>query len=671
MRSFDLFHDTRNEKYRTPFGAVSAGSSVTLSLRAIEQYEFTGELTASIHFEADTAFGNLIFDVPMRKQSQLCEGHIESVFSAAVDCFDAPGVYFYYFTVYRRSSLHFDADTEILYYGNNRGGTGGLGEVFSNEPVGFQITVYERDLSVPDWLADAVFYQIFPDRFASSGRIDPSDCGRVNGTIRRYKSWDAIPHYEKDENGDIKIWDFLGGDLYGITDKLDYISGLGANTIYLNPIFEAASNHRYDTADYKNVDPILGGNEAFDALTEEAKKKDIKIILDGVFSHTGCDSIYFDRYGNYGGVGAYRNPESRYRSWYRFKGNNDDAYECWWGCKDLPNVNEMDPDYMSYMVEGDDSVLNHWFRKGVSGFRLDVADELPDAFIRAVRYCADRQTDGEKRVLIGEVWEDASNKISYGVRRQYFTAAELHSVTNYVFHDRLVEFLTGKISSQVLWARLLSLYENYPRHNFYAALNMTGSHDVERLFTMFLKSTGQDREKARRLQLAYAAVLFTFPGVPMIYYGDETCLEGEKDPDNRRPYPWGREDREMIEAFSALAHLRRALPVLRRGVFRIATPFCAAGDIVEDVFAFERHFINGLDAFGKPAPQNPETDSVICVVSRSPEACSEISLNGFIPGFRYVSCGNETEYTVDRNGCLTLQAKNIVVLKRIMYNKSI
>lgn len=333
MCSFDLFHDTRSEKYRTPFGAVPAGSSVKLSLLAVEQYAFTGELTASIHFEADTSFGKLIFDVPMQKQSRLCEGHVDSLFSASVDCFDAPGVYFYYFTVYRRSSLNFDADTEILYYGNNRGGTGGLGEVYREEPAGFQITVYERDLSVPEWLTDAIFYQIFPDRFAASGRVDPANCGRVNGPIRRYASWDAVPYYEKDENGDIHIWDFMGGDLYGVADKLDYIAGLGANALYLNPIFEAASNHRYDTADYKKVDPILGGDAAFDLLSDGAKRKDIKIVLDGVFSHTGCDSIYFDMYGNYGGGGAYHNPTSPYRSWYRFKGHSDDEYECWWGCQ--------------------------------------------------------------------------------------------------------------------------------------------------------------------------------------------------------------------------------------------------------------------------------------------------------------------------------------------------
>lgn len=493
MRSFDLFHDTRSEKYRTPFGAVPGGSSVTLSLQAVERYAFTGELTASIHFEADTSCGKLVFDVPMTKQSQLYEGHIENFFTASIDCFDAPGIYFYYFTVHRRSSLNFDADTETLYYGSNAGGTGGLGEVFYEEPAGFQITVYEKGLSVPEWLMDAVFYQIFPDRFASSGRIDPSNCGRVNGPIRQYENWDAVPYYEKDRNGDILVWDFMGGDLYGVADKLDYISGLGANAIYLNPIFEAASNHRYDTANYRNVDPILGGDAAFDTLSDAAKQKNLKIVLDGVFSHTGCDSIYFDRYGNYGGEGAYGNPDSPYRSWYRFQGHSDEEYECWWGCKALPNVNELDPGYLSYIAEGEDSVLKHWLRKGVAGFRLDVADELPDQFIHEIRCCTEKESDGEPRVLIGEVWEDASNKISYGVRRQYFTAAELHSVTNYVFRDRLTDFLTGAISSQTLWASLLSLYENYPRHNFYAVLNMTGSHDVERLFTILLRSSAQNR----------------------------------------------------------------------------------------------------------------------------------------------------------------------------------
>ena len=668
MQSFDLFHDTRNETYRSPFGAIPTGGSVVLSLRAAEQYEFNGTLSASIHFEADTACGKLIFDVPMKKQSLLCEGHIDSVFSASVDCFDVPGVYFYYFTVCRRSALQFDAGAEILYYGNNSGKKGGLGEVSYEEPAGFQITVYEKDLTVPDWLTDAIFYQIFPDRFASSGRVNPADCGRVNGPVRTYESWDAIPYYEKDRNGDILVWDFMGGDLYGIADKLDYISGLGANAVYLNPIFEAASNHRYDTANYKKVDPVLGGDGAFDELAAAAKEKEIRLVLDGVFSHTGCDSIYFDRYGHYGGKGAYGNPDSPYRSWYRFKGHCDDEYECWWGCKALPNVNEMNPGYLSYIVEGEDSVLDHWLQKGVSGFRLDVADELPDEFIQALRRRSDGQPDGAERVLIGEVWEDASNKISYGVRRRYFTDAELHSVTNYVFRDRLTEFLTGKISSSALWSSLLSLYENYPRHNFYAALNMTGSHDVKRLFSVLLEASGADREKAWQLHLAYAAVLFTFPGVPMVYYGDETCLEGGTDPDNRRPFPWGREDSAMISAFTALARLRKEQPVLRRGFFRVATPFSDDGNLVDSVFSFERHFANGRDAFDRPIPEHLGTDSVVCVISRSPAVLTEISLSGFLPGFQYASAADGTEYTVDGNGCLHLQVRDVVILKRIMYN---
>lgn len=663
----EFFHDTREIYQRKPFGAIEAGSSVTLKLLALAGYEFPGELSAVIHFTADTTFGNLSFDVPMKKESLINKGRLEDHFTAEVSCFDSPGVYFYYFTITLRESDQFDAPVKQMFYGNNCLSQGGMGKIYHENPNSFQITAYEKGLSVPDDLFSSVIYQIFPDRFCRSGKVDIDNCGRVNGDIKVYDSWEDLPAYVKEPNGDVKTWDFFGGDLYGVGEKLDYIKELGADKIYLNPIFEAASNHRYDTANYHNVDPILGGNKAFDSLVEKCNENQIGVILDGVFSHTGEDSIYFDKFGNYGHTGAYCNPDSQFRSWYRFKSNDDD-YECWWNCKALPNVNETDPSYMEYIVTGEDSVINHWLRKGVYGFRLDVADELPDQFIAALKAQLEKYS-GPGRFLLGEVWEDASNKISYGVRRQYFTRNELHSVTNYVFRDGMLDFLTDRIPSRELWARLLSLKENYPVHNFYAAVNMTGTHDVARLFTVLKDFTQGDEVQALKLHLAYAAVMFTFTGIPMVYYGDEICMEGRTDPDNRRTYPWNNVKHiQMLDKFCMLGHMRKKQHVLQKGVLRIITPMKKDGNIEKNVFSFERHYNNGLDAFGKMADlsaDNDLSDSIVTVINRSNED-KEVRLSGFIPGFMYVSVITDDSYTVDEEGYINISVRDADILKRCM-----
>lgn len=661
----EFFHDTRDIQHREPFGAIEAGSSVKLKLLALAGYEFPGELSASVHFTAETTFGFLSFDVPMKKEELIVKGHVENHFAADVNCFDSPGVYFYYFVITLRESDQFDAPVKQLFYGNNSMSQGGLGKIYHENPNSFQITAFEKNLSVPDDFFSSVIYQIFPDRFYRSGKVDIENCGRVNGDVKVYDDWNDLPVYIKEPNGDIRTWDFFGGDLYGVEEKLDYIKELGVDKVYLNPIFEAASNHRYDTANYLNVDPILGGNEAFDSLNNKCKENNIGLILDGVFSHTGEDSIYFDKFNHYGHTGAYCNPDSRYRSWYRFRSNDDD-YECWWNCKALPNVNETDPSYMEYIVTGADSVINHWLGKGVYGFRLDVADELPDQFIAALRTQLENYP-APGRILLGEVWEDASNKISYGVRRQYFTRKELHSVTDYVFRDGMLDFLTDKISSRELWGKLISLRENYPIHNFYAVVNMTGTHDVARLFTILKDYSNGDEKQALKLHLDFAAVLFTFTGIPMVYYGDEVCMEGSTDPDNRRTYPWNNvKHPEMLENFKILGQLRKKQPVLQKGVLRIITPIEKDGNMEKNVFAFERHFSNGIDAFGNYtdlSQDNDLSDSIVCVINRSKEP-EEVRLSGFIPGFMYASINSEDVYTVDKEGYINISAEGAVILKR-------
>lgn len=544
-----IVHLSKQAEYRQPFGAVPVGTKVWL--RAEINVANPGACNLLVRYEAGNLQEHFTYSAP--------NGEI------VLSDLDRPGVYFYRFTC--------DDETEL------------------NE---HQLTVYERDLVVPTWFKHTIIYQIFPDRFyEGAGTVVPKKNSFVYGTK------EDLPMYIKNTEGKILRWDFFGGNLWGVQEKLPYIQSLGASTIYLNPIFEAASNHRYDTGNYKKVDGFLGGDAAFDSMMADCKTRNIRVILDGVFSHTGEESIYFDHFGTYGKnlpeeeQGAWQSPASKYRNWYCF--NKDGTYACWWGCEALPNVCEMEPSYLSYTVTGEDSVIRHWMDRGVSGWRLDVADELPDGFIGELRRVSD--ACNPESVVFGEVWEDASNKVSYGSRRLYFAQKELHSNTNYVFRNTLLSFLEGTISAYQAQDVFMDLYENYPKENFYAQVNMTGSHDVKRLYTCMKEITKGRADYARNLVKAYSLIQFTFPGVPLIYYGDETCMEGGEDPDNRRYYPWTQQDCAMIEWFSDLGQLRRATSAFLEGTW---SPIY----VNENVFAFTREldscqFVTLVDRFGR------------------------------------------------------------------------
>ncbi len=404
----------------------------------------------------------------------------------------------------------------------------------------FQITVYEKDLNVPDWFINTVIYQIFPDRFF---RADDDRAAPKNNSFI-YSDWNDLPFYIKDKDNRIARWEFFGGNLKGIQEKLSYIQQLGATTVYINPIFEARSNHRYDTADYFKIDSFLGGDQAFDDLIENAKKNNINIILDGVFNHTGKHSKYFS---------SCKDENSPYKEWFNFY--DDGTYDCWWGVDDLPAINKTSQSFAQFVAGNENSVVRYWSKRGISGWRLDVADELSDELLQKIRLAAEKEIN--EPVIIGEVWENASNKMSYGQRKMYFTKPELHTHTNYVFRDTLISFLAGNINSFDVSEVFETIKETYPKHNFLAQVNMTGSHDVARLFTLMLDITKQDRRLARDLVKCYSLIQFSSAGVPLVYYGDETCLEGGKDPDNRRTYPWCNEDTDMITWFTELADVRK------------------------------------------------------------------------------------------------------------------
>ena len=435
----------------------------------------------------------------------------------------------------------------------------------------WQMTVYEKGFSTPDWLAGGVMYQIFPDRFHASQT--PKEGVPEDRLLR--DDWGGEPVWRPNEKGEVTNSDYFGGDLKGIGEKLPYLKSLGVTCLYLNPIFEAHSNHRYNTADYSRIDPLLGAEEDFRLLCQKAGELGIRVLLDGVFSHTGSDSVYFNREGRYPGPGAYQSQESPYFPWYTFQ-KWPNRYESWWGFLTLPNVKETDPAYNRY-INGPGGIVRGWLEKGASGWRLDVADELPDDFLDNLRRAAKEQ-DPEALVL-GEVWEDASTKSAYGKRRRYLLGRQLDSVMNYPFRDAVLGFLTGADPGEMM-DRILQIVENYPPQVLRLLMNHIGTHDTERALTVLggepVGNRGREwqsrtflspEQRRRGMQLLkLAAVLqFTLPGVPCIYYGDEAGMEGYKDPFNRRGYPWGGEEKDLVEWYRRLGAMRARCRCLREG----------------------------------------------------------------------------------------------------------
>lgn len=448
----------------------------------------------------------------------------------------------------------------------------------------WQLTVYE-DTGTPDWFGRGVTYQIFPDRFRRTGTPDVS--GMV-GRRRLHESWDDQPVFRPDEDGQITNRDFFGGSLAGITEKLDYLQSLSVTTLYLNPIFEAASNHRYDTADYRAIDPLLGDEETFRTLCREAHKRGMRVMLDGVFNHTGSRSRYFNADGFYPELGAAQSQDSPYYDWYSFHPWPTD-YDAWWGVKTLPAVNEQRPAYRQFIFKGEDSVVRHWLRCGADGWRLDVADELPGDFIAGIRRAIeDEKPDG---YLLGEVWEDGSNKVAYSQRRRYLLGRETHGLMNYPLRTALLRWLGGGDAAEFRES-METLRANYPPAAFYGAMNFLGTHDTPRILTLlgaehipaakeeraaFALSPAQLARGRAKLRLA-GMLLYGFPGSPTLFYGDEAGMQGFEDPLNRGTYPWGREDAALLDFFRALGRLRTQRLSLQEG--SLAYVYAQGGGLV-------------------------------------------------------------------------------------------
>ena len=424
----------------------------------------------------------------------------------------------------------------------------------------WQLTVYDKDFKTPEWAYGGIMYQIFPDRFCHS---DNYMQGNAKNERKIHKCWYDVPDFIYD-NPDYKGNDFFCGNLDGIIEKIGYLKTLGVSVIYLNPIFESAQNHRYSTGDYTKVDPYLGTNEDFKRLCEACKKENIKVILDGVFSHTGADSVYFNKFGHYDSVGAYQGKASPYYDWYSFN-DSKTGYECWWGFENLPNVNEENPSYLEF-ITGKDGILSLWQRYGASGFRLDVADELPDAFLDALYKRV--KEENPKALILGEVWEDATNKFSYGKRRRYLLGKQLDSVMNYPWRNAIIDYIK-EANADVFKERVLDILENYPEPSLNCLMNILSTHDTERIINTFgvikevshrdaasYKLTDEEYKRGKEKLKMAVFLQFSLPGIPSIYYGDEVGLCGFRDPYSRMCYPFGREDIELFDYYKSIGKLR-------------------------------------------------------------------------------------------------------------------
>lgn len=447
---------------------------------------------------------------------------------------------------------------------------------FAHESAGkFRLLVYEKDYRTPDWFRGATMYQIFPDRFCRGDSPMP-----VRSDAEMEPDWEhGIPQYAEKPGDPLANNRFFGGDLWGVIKKLDYLQSLGVNVLYLNPIFRAYSNHKYDTGDYETVDEMFGGEEAFRALLSETGKRGMHVILDGVFNHTGDDSKYFNRYGKYPTVGAYQSVASPYFHWYRFS-EFPDKYESWWGIPILPRLNHEDEGCRRYFT-GENGILRKYLKMGASGWRLDVADELSDLFLDELRKAV--KDEDPDALIIGEVWENAADKISYGKRRRYLAGRQLDGVMNYPLRNGILSFVRDG-DAETLYHVLTEVYGSYPRASSDSLMNLLGTHDTERILTVLGASsddfalpnaelahkrlTAEQRARAVKLLKIASAIQFTVFGVPSVYYGDEAGMEGYHDPFCRMPYPWGREDGELLAHYRRLGEIRKE-PAFAGGDFRI------------------------------------------------------------------------------------------------------
>ena len=543
-------YDSLDKNFKTPTGPLHYGEVLTLRINLPKT--LNPENVQFIIYELGNPTNLCVFPMELEDTT---ENSDVSCFKVEVFEIDI-NIYLYYFsfTSYgNRKFVKIRHDSWEAY--------------ISEQPIvqDWQLTVYSP-VKVHPKMSKGIMYQIFPDRFAKSDKYSYLPQNRI------VRNWGELPYYEDHTISK----DFFGGNLEGIIEKLPYLKKLGVTTLYLTPIWESAENHRYATSNYEEVDPLLGNSKDLERLIEKVHSYGMIIILDVVINHTGSDSIYFNKNGNYPSLGAYQSNDSPYRDWYYFFGNDGKIYKSWWGYDTLPEVNQDSHGYIDYFFNNSHGLIPHWRSIGIDGFRLDVADELTNATLK--RIYSSSITDypsTEPFIILGEVWDNASNKWNYGYRMEYLLGSELTSVMNYPVKNALLAYVRygGNDLAYNLKRTFLSVFvEDYPKEIVHTLMNFLSSHDTIRAITQLSGDISDTFDKhwwaehdtlskeqyllgRKRLMLCFL-ILYLLPGIPSIFYGDEVGLAGQKDPFCRKCFPWNRIDKKLLKFMRCLAKLR-------------------------------------------------------------------------------------------------------------------
>ncbi|WP_077389831.1 glycoside hydrolase family 13 protein [Mobilibacterium timonense] len=621
MKKESVIFNSRDGRFKKPTGAIRSGDVLELRIYVHSDLDPLG---VRVFFLYDRHTQPALYEMDPAGTGAADGSYIQ--YETSFPVYDT-GLYWYYFQI--------ETGKGII----NVGRDGGTGCMITGSPMSWQQTVYKREYQIPGWLQGGIIYHIFVDRFSRSAGYDELKerlklAPTANSPERHlHHIWGQQPDY-KPVNGRIMNNDFYGGDLQGIISRLDYLKELGVTCIYLSPIFRAYSNHKYDTMDYMEIDPSFGTEDDFRELCEKAGGMGMRVILDGVFAHTGSDSVYFDREHRFGG-GAYGDPESSYRDWYFF--HPDGTYDTWWGIDTLPKLNKEDPGYRRFIC-GEDGVARKWLRAGASGWRLDVADELPVDFLEELTEAVkDEKPDA---LVLGEVWEDASSKVAYGQRKNYFEGNKLDSVMNYPLRQGIIDFVRGGHPG-LLVGTVEQLQENYPPEVTSCLMNILGTHDTQRIITALAGQippgnasmdwmasaalSARERSEGRRLLKIASALQMTLPGVPCIYYGDETGMEGYRDPFNRGCFPWNDVDEDLVGWYRRLSMIRREHYVYRSGGYRTV-------QAIEGLYAFQRFLTEGdrerLEKGNMPADGGSFSYASVITAANCGGSAEELHLTG-------------------------------------------
>ncbi|MCX4361890.1 MAG: glycoside hydrolase family 13 protein [Clostridia bacterium] len=525
-----IYFDSKNPHCKYPFGSVAQGKETTFRI-FVKDGVFVQSV--ELHVYADGADTPYVFHM-----SFVCKRGDESEFFTKINL-NKVGLYWYKFI--------FKTEEGIYEY--------------AKEDGDFQFTVYNKNFVTPDWIKGGIIYHIFVDRFCKGE--DKDAVFKKQGVLKEWGEDVTIV----DDDGVFRANDFYGGNFQGIIDKLPYLKRLGVTLLYLSPIFKSSSNHRYDTGDYELIDELLGTESKFKELIDKAEKAGIRVMLDGVFNHTGADSKYFNKFGNYPEVGAYQSKQSPYYEWFDFY-NYPDEYHCWWGITVTPTVSQRAKSFRN-MISGEKGIIDKWTKLGVKGWRLDVVDELREDFVEDIRKAVKR--NGEENLIIGEVWEDASNKIAYSYRRHYFQGKQLDGVMNYPFKEAVLSYALGGNAAEFA-ETVMTIVENYPKQCLDATMNLIDSHDTARALSVLsgVDMNGTDKQYRKNFRLSKegydfakkrlimaSTLQFMLPGVPSIFYGDEQGMEGYEDPLCRRCLDWDNIDSELLAHYIQLGKIRK------------------------------------------------------------------------------------------------------------------